>query len=83
MQNGVYRLIRHPMYAAILLFGIAQGLLLHNWLAGWTALATFVLLFVVRAPREERMMFDVFGEEYTKYMQHTGRIVPKTFNRND
>ena len=34
IRSGVYRTIRHPMYAAILLFGLAQGLLLQNWLAG-------------------------------------------------
>ena len=33
VRDGVYRSIRHPMYAAILLFGLAQGLLLQNWLA--------------------------------------------------
>jgi len=37
---GVYRHIRHPMYAAIFLWCLAQGLLLPNWLAGWSALAT-------------------------------------------
>ena len=33
IQHGVYHRIRHPMYAAIWLFSIAQGLLLNNWLA--------------------------------------------------
>ena len=32
--HGVYRRIRHPMYAAIFLFAVAQALLLQNWLAG-------------------------------------------------
>jgi protein-S-isoprenylcysteine O-methyltransferase Ste14 len=43
MTHGVYRLIRHPMYAAIWLLSLAQGLLLHNWLAGWAGIALFAL----------------------------------------
>ena len=79
VERGVYRLMRHPMYAAILLFGVAQGLLLHNWFAGWTALATFILLIIIRTPREEKMLRDAFPEEYQKYAQRTWRLIPKIF----
>src|SRR5687768_11724828 len=77
IRHGVYRSIRHPMYAAIFLFSIGQGLMLENWLAGWTALVTFALLYLVRTPREEQMMCEVFGQEYRDYMQQTGRIIPR------
>jgi protein-S-isoprenylcysteine O-methyltransferase Ste14 len=77
VTHGVYRAIRHPMYAAILLFDVAQGLMLQNWLAGWSALAIFILLYAVRAPREERMMLDAFGDEYREYLGRTGRVVPR------
>ena len=62
IRRGIYRSIRHPMYMSILLWGLSQGLLLRNWLAGWSALATFSVLYVVRTPREERMMIEFFGE---------------------
>jgi protein-S-isoprenylcysteine O-methyltransferase Ste14 len=77
ITRGVYRRIRHPMYASIWLFSLAQGLLLENWLAGWSALVTFAALYFVRAPREEQMMCDVFGEDYREYMRRTGRLVPR------
>lgn len=77
VEHGVYRRVRHPMYAAILLFCIAQGLLLQNWLAGWSGLAAFSLLYAVRAPREERMLCDAFGEQYRDYMARTGRLWPR------
>jgi protein-S-isoprenylcysteine O-methyltransferase Ste14 len=77
VRHGVYRRVRHPMYAAIWLFSLAQGLLLENWLAGWSALATFAPLYFIRTPREERMMCEVFGEEYREYMGRTGRVVPR------
>jgi protein-S-isoprenylcysteine O-methyltransferase Ste14 len=82
IQNGVYRLIRHPMYAAIFLFCFAQGLLLENWLAGWSALVAFTVLYVIRTPREERMMCEFFGEQYRDYMRQTGRLWPRVRKLN-
>ncbi len=77
VTQGVYRSIRHPMYASIWVWCLAQGLLLENWLAGWYALGAFALMYFVRAPREERMMCDSFGQEYRDYMLRTGRVFPR------
>lgn len=82
IKHGVYRSMRHPMYASIFLWDVAQGLMLRNWLAGWSALAMFALLYVVRAPREERMMCDAFGQDYRDYMRRTGRLVPRIGGRS-
>ena len=76
ITHGVYRSIRHPMYASIWLWFLAQGLMLQNWLAGWYGFVGFALLYFVRLPREERMMREFFGQEYTDYMRRTGRILP-------
>ncbi len=81
ITHGVYRRVRHPMYAAILLFGLAQALLLPNWLAGWSALVSFAILCVVRLPREERMMRARFGPAYQEYALRTGRIIPRRMLR--
>jgi len=40
IKHGVYRSIRHPMYASIWLWSLGQGLLLQNWFAGWFAFVT-------------------------------------------
>lgn len=77
ITHGVYRRIRHPMYASIWLFGIAQALLLPNWFAGFSALVTFAPLYFIRTPREERMMKEFLGIEYRDYMKDTGRIFPR------
>jgi protein-S-isoprenylcysteine O-methyltransferase Ste14 len=77
VTSGVYRRIRHPMYAAHWLWGIAQALLLHNWIAGPGFLVLFLPLYLVRVPREERMMLERFGQGYREYMTRTGRIVPR------
>jgi protein-S-isoprenylcysteine O-methyltransferase Ste14 len=77
VTNGVYRRIRHPMYSAIFLFAVAQGMLLPNWLAGWARLVTFAALYATRVGNEEKMMREVFGSEYDAYMQRTGRLWPR------
>jgi protein-S-isoprenylcysteine O-methyltransferase Ste14 len=77
VKTGVYRSIRHPMYAAIWLFALSQGLLLANWIGGWSALITFAIMYIVRTPHEEQMMREFFGEEYIDYMQQTGRLIPR------
>ena len=76
ITNGLYARIRHPMYAAIFLFSIAQGLLLANWLAGWGALVAFASLYFARVQSEEKLMLDTFGDEYRDYIRRTGRLFP-------
>ncbi|HEY1015752.1 MAG TPA: protein-S-isoprenylcysteine O-methyltransferase [Herpetosiphonaceae bacterium] len=74
---GVYRHLRHPMYAGFVLWGLAQPLLLQNAIAGWTHLAAMLLLCLVRIPQEEAMMEATFGVAYTTYMRQTGRLIPR------
>lgn len=77
VTQGVYHCIRHPMYASIWLWGSAQGMLLQNWLAGWSVLPVFSVMYFLRTPREEQLMCDTFGEQYREYMCRTGRLFPR------
>jgi protein-S-isoprenylcysteine O-methyltransferase Ste14 len=77
VTGGVYGIVRHPIYAAIGLMGVAQALLLHNWIAGFTGILAFLLVCLVRVPREERMMLQHFGDEYREYMRRVGGVVPR------
>ena len=76
VTGGLYRYVRHPMYAAFFLWGLAQLLLLPNWIAGPAGLAGFAILFGFRVGREERMMIEDFGEQYRDYMKRTARLIP-------
>jgi protein-S-isoprenylcysteine O-methyltransferase Ste14 len=77
VDQGVYRHVRHPMYAACWLWGIAQVLLLHNWICGLSYLVSFVPMYFLRIHQEEQMMVDTFGDQYQDYMSRTGRVIPK------
>ena len=74
--DGVYRRIRHPMYAALFLYSVGQALVLPNWLAGPSYLVTFGILYALRVRAEERMMLEEFGTDYVAYMAKTKRLVP-------
>jgi protein-S-isoprenylcysteine O-methyltransferase Ste14 len=77
VTTGIYATLRHPIYAAVWLSMIAQALLLNNWIAGLAGIVTFLPVYLVRVPKEERMMVEQFGQEYRDYMQHVGGIIPK------
>ncbi len=74
---GVYKYIRHPMYSAHLLWAIAQILILHNWIAGYSFLIVQIPFYFIRIKNEEEMMIEQFGEEYIAYMEKTKRLIPK------
>jgi len=76
ITSGVYHYIRHPMYAAHLVWGIAQPLLLQNWIAGFSMIITSIPGLLYRIPREEQMMLEHFGEKYRSYLEKTYRIFP-------
>jgi protein-S-isoprenylcysteine O-methyltransferase Ste14 len=76
VTNGLYTYVRHPMYSAFFLWGLAQLLLLPNWIAGPAGLVGFGILFGFRVGREERMMEESFGDQYRGYMKRTARIIP-------
>jgi protein-S-isoprenylcysteine O-methyltransferase Ste14 len=77
VTDGVYKQIRHPMYAAHVLWGMAQALLLPNLIAGPLALVLMFAVIGLRIPREEKAMLEEFGDDYNQYMKRTGRIFPK------
>ena len=75
ITHGVYRRVRHPMYAALFLYSIGQLLAVPNWIAGPSYLVSFGILFAFRVNAEEEMMLDAFGAEYASYMAKTKRLV--------
>jgi protein-S-isoprenylcysteine O-methyltransferase Ste14 len=76
VTQGPYRRVRHPMYSVLYVFSVSIGVLSANVLL--LAFST-VLIYPLRliAIREEEMMVRLFGEEYLRYMERTGRLLPR------
>jgi protein-S-isoprenylcysteine O-methyltransferase Ste14 len=77
VTDGVYHSIRHPMYAAHLLWGVAQAMMLHNWIGGLSLIVFLVPQYLLRVGEEEEMMLGEYGQAYRDYMHRTGRILPR------
>jgi protein-S-isoprenylcysteine O-methyltransferase Ste14 len=65
------------MYASHLLWALAQILILHNLIAGFSFIVVMVPHYLFRVGAEEKMMIDQFGSAYEDYMKKTGRVLPK------
>jgi protein-S-isoprenylcysteine O-methyltransferase Ste14 len=77
VTRGIYAHLRHPIYASVWLWCLAQPLLVHNWIGGLAGLVLFLPVYVYRLPIEEKMMLDQFGQPYREYMRRVGGIFPR------
>jgi protein-S-isoprenylcysteine O-methyltransferase Ste14 len=77
VTEGPYRRIRHPMYTAFILIGIAWFFLSENWLIAGLWMAATIVVIATRMNAEERMLLHQFGETYQVYSKQTGRFLPK------
>lgn len=74
IQNGVYRRLRHPIYAALILLALGWGLLTASWMALGLA-AALALLLDLKARREEVWLRERYPG-YVDYAAHTRKFVP-------
>ena len=75
VKNGIFRYIRHPMYASLLLF--SWGLFFKQPSLAGGLLATCANIFLITASRvEERENISYFGEAYREYMKRTKMYLP-------
>jgi len=74
VQHGPYRWIRHPMYSALLLVGLAAARLAGD-VESWLVLAVLVVVLVIKANVEERGMIERHAG-YRDYRERTRRFVP-------
>lgn len=77
VTRGVYKRMRHPMYAAIWLSALTQPLLVQNWIAGAFVIPAFAAMYFIRVPNEEALMRRKFGEAYDEYCSGAGRVWPR------
>jgi protein-S-isoprenylcysteine O-methyltransferase Ste14 len=78
--KGLYKYIRHPQYLALGIWGIGMAILWPRFIV----LATLSLMFILYlflAKDEERRMLSTYGDSYRRYMDATGRFLPRAIEK--
>jgi protein-S-isoprenylcysteine O-methyltransferase Ste14 len=73
--SGLYRHVRHPSYAGMLLYMAGFVLVFRCWL-GLLFVAGTLAVLLVRMNAEEALLESQFGEEYASYRRRTWRLIP-------
>ena len=71
--GGLYRIVRHPLYAFSLLFLWLTPVMTRNLALLYGALTVYIM---IGAAFEERKLLRIFGQEYAEYREKTPFIIP-------
>ena len=78
VSEGIFRHIRHPMYASLLALAWGAFFQAPSW-AGVSLVAAASLFLLLTALSDEKECLAYFGEAYADYMQRTRRFIPGLF----
>ncbi len=76
ITDGPFRRIRHPIYAFSILLMICTAVVVPT-LPMLAVAVAHVLWMNAKARNEERHLLATQGESYARYMQSTGRFIPR------
>jgi protein-S-isoprenylcysteine O-methyltransferase Ste14 len=79
IENGPYRLIRHPGYTAAFVRYFGIGFALGNWLSFVILFLELCFVYSWRVLKEEKALLDTIGEPYRAYTARTKRFIPFIF----
>jgi protein-S-isoprenylcysteine O-methyltransferase Ste14 len=76
VQEGVYRILRHPSYSGTLLIMTGVALATNNWINAALVLLPCTAAIVHRIRIEEEVLLRAFGQDYRAFCRSTKRLVP-------
>lgn len=79
VDNGPYRLVRHPGYAGSILTMVGIGFAVQSWAAVLILSLVCGIAYGYRIRVEEAALLKELGEDYSKYMSRTKRLIPFIF----
>jgi protein-S-isoprenylcysteine O-methyltransferase Ste14 len=78
IRTGPYRLLRHPMYTAVL--GMFVGTVVVSWqIHALVGLALGIVVYLRKIRIEERTIREAFGADYESFRRKTWRLIPGVF----
>jgi protein-S-isoprenylcysteine O-methyltransferase Ste14 len=76
VTTGLFGHVRHPIYALSILLMLCTVVVAPTFAVAVMAV-THVALMVVKARNEERFLSERHGQSYRRYLERTGRFVPR------
>ena len=76
VEDGPYKLIRHPAYTGLLIMFLGFGLSSTNWLSLLALMGCALTGLSYRIHVEERVLQEHLGQRYQEYMRRTKRLIP-------
>jgi protein-S-isoprenylcysteine O-methyltransferase Ste14 len=76
IRKGIYRWIRHPIYAGLLLATIGTAVI-KGHMRGWLGFLIVFAAFYFKARREEAFLRQEFGDGFEEHAKRTGMFLPK------
>ncbi len=74
VETGPYRLVRHPIYCALILIATGWAFLVHGWLTlGYTII--MLAFFDVKSRREEQWLIGKYPG-YSAYQKRVHKLIP-------
>lgn len=80
VQEGVYKVVRHPLYASIIWMIYAVGIMCQNYLVIILNTIVFIPFMYYRAKQEEKELIKTF-KEYKEYQKRVGMFFPKLIKK--
>ncbi|MCK4594978.1 isoprenylcysteine carboxylmethyltransferase family protein [bacterium] len=72
VTTGLYAVVRHPQFLALILLGVAAALLTPHWATIVGAVVISVATYIVMLSSDRRLM-EKFGNEYREYIRQVPR----------
>lgn len=78
VRDGLYKHVRHPIYLGETLRNLGIVLILTS-IYGVLLVAVASAFLLLRIGIEEKMLLEVFGQEYREYQRNTKRMIPYVY----
>lgn len=76
IDQGPYRVLRHPSYTGLLVAFVGCGLMLGSWVGAAGSFGLILAALVYRLRREERALVAALGNAYVTFAEGRARLVP-------
>jgi protein-S-isoprenylcysteine O-methyltransferase Ste14 len=75
IKEGLFSKTRNPMYIGMFLLLLGVGVCFMNLFSMLTPLGFILVIRFHFIPKEEKLMYDAFGEEYLAYKKKVKRLI--------